>query len=270
VKRGGGFDELDVTRLAKVCVLGLTPARALFGERDPLGETVTVARMMPCRVVGVLAEKGYSTAGNDLDDIVILPLTTFQAHLSDRPGHAYIEVEPTRSTQVDLAIAEVTEVLRRSHGLEPGEPNDFSVSSPLEVIRAAERTSKILSMLLAAIAAVSLLVGGIGIMNIQLVSVAERTEEIGIRAAIGASPAQILAQFLVEALVLTLLGTTAGVVLGIGVASVVAKVMAWPRVISLAGVALSAGFGIAVGVAFGHLPALRAARLDPIRALHRQ
>jgi putative ABC transport system permease protein len=270
VKRGGGFDDLDVTRLAKVCVLGLTPARVLFGERDPLGETVTVGRMMPCRVIGVLAEKGYSTAGNDMDDIVVLPLTTFQAHLSDRPGHAYIEVEPTRHVQVDSAIAEVTEILRRSHGLEAGEPNDFSVSSPLEVIRAAERTSRILSMLLAAIAAVSLLVGGIGIMNIQLVSVAERTEEIGIRAAIGASPGQILAQFLVEALVLTLMGTLAGVILGVGVASVVAKLMAWPRVISLGGVALSAGFGIAVGVVFGHLPARRAARLDPIHALHRQ
>jgi putative ABC transport system permease protein len=270
VRSGGGFDELDMRQLSKVCVLGGTPARALFGERDPLGQTVIVARTLPCRVIGVLADKGYSTSGNDLDDVVVMPLTTFQAHLSDQTGYAYIEAEPAPRVPIDAGIAQVKDILRRSHGLEPGEPNDFTATSPLEVIRAADRTSRVLSVLLAAIAAVSLLVGGIGIMNIQLVSVAERTEEIGIRAAIGASPRQIMAQFLVEALVLTLTGTLAGVVLGVTVASVVAHSMGWPRVISPSGVAFSAAFGIGVGVAFGQLPAHRAARLDPIRALRRE
>src|SRR5262249_45833316 len=154
---------------------------------------------------------------------------------------------PLSKGLLDSARAEITDILRRAHDIEPGDPDDFSVSSPLEVIRAADRTARILGTLLAAIAAVSLLVGGIGIMNIQLVSVAERTEEIGVRAAIGASPGQILTQFLIEALILTLLGTFVGVTLGITVASLVAQNMGWPRVISPSGVFFSAAFGIAVG-----------------------
>jgi putative ABC transport system permease protein len=267
---GGGFDAIDLEQRAKICLLGTTPERELFGDRDALGATVTVAGKLPCRVVGVLSTKGHSTAGNDLDDVVMLPLTTFGTHLSDRPGYERLEAEPLSASLLDAALAETAEILRRSHRLEANEPNDFSVSSPLEVIRAADRTSKILSTLLAAIAAVSLLVGGIGIMNIQLVSVAERTEEIGVRAAIGASPTQILAQFLVEALLLTVIGTLLGVATGIGVASVVAEVMAWPRVISPFGVALSTTFGLAVGTGFGYLPARRAARMDPIHALRRE
>jgi putative ABC transport system permease protein len=269
VGRGGLLDAIDQRERAKTCLLGATPARALFGDRDPIGETLSVAETLPCRIVGLLAEKGFSTAGDDLDDIVIVPTTTFDAHLGDREGYAYIEVEPADPRLLASAIEEVSAILRRSHGLLPGEPNDFKVSSPLEVIRAVETTSRILSALLASIAAVSLLVGGIGIMNIQLVSVAERTAEIGIRAAVGASPRQILAQFLVEASILTLFGTLVGVGLGIAAASIVAELMAWPRVISPTGVALSASFGAFVGIAFGYLPARRAARLDPIHALRR-
>jgi putative ABC transport system permease protein len=267
---GGMFDDADLAQRAKVCVIGATVLRRIFEGSDPLGQTLIVGRAVPCRVIGVLAEKGFSTAGTDLDDTVLMPATTYRAHLSSSDRYTEIHVSPLEPALLDAARLEVADILRRSHGLGDLDENDFEVSSPREVVDAAEHTSRILSRLLQGIAAVSLLVGGIGIMNIQLVSIAERTEEIGIRSAIGASPRQILGQFLSEALALALIGAAAGVGLGIAAASIVAHRMGWPRVISPAAVTLSALFGIAVGMVFGFLPARHAARMNPIEALRHE
>jgi putative ABC transport system permease protein len=268
---GGMYDDVDLAQRAKVCVLGATPARELFGEGDPLGETVTLRDALPCRVIGLLATKGYATNGDDLDNIVLVPITTYDAYLGDGTGvYSYLEVEPASPALLEFAKAEVSAALRRAHALGSADMDDFTVSSPLEVVRAVERTSSILTRLLLGIAALSLLVGGIGIMNIQLVSVAERTEEIGIRSAIGASPRQLLGQFLAEAGALSTTGAACGVLLGVSVASLVARWMGWPRVIAPVGVVGSAAFGIAVGLVFGYLPARRASRLDPVEALRHE
>jgi len=271
VTEGGMYDDTDLAERAKVCVLGLTPVRELFGDRDPLGETVTIGEKMPCRVIGVLSAKGRSTSGDDLDNIVLMPFTTYGSYLGDGKGHySYLEVEPATPALLEAAKADLTDIIRRTHGIGKGDFDDFTVSSPLEVVRAADRTARILSGLLKGIAALSLLVGGIGVMNIQLVSVAERTEEIGIKSAIGAAPRQLMGEFLLEAAALSAFGAACGVVLGIVVASIVAHWMGWPRVISPIGVVGSALFGIAVGMIFGYLPARRASRLDPVEALRHE
>jgi putative ABC transport system permease protein len=267
---GGMFDNDEVARRAKVCVLGATPARALFGFGDPLGGGVTIGGVVLCRVVGVLATKGYSTDGDDLDDLLLMPVTTFEAYWGTPEGYSRIELQPLRPGLMETAKSEVTEILARLHRIDEGEENDFRVTTPLEVLRAVERTSAVLTGLLRGIAAVSLLVGGIGIMNIQLVSVAERTREIGVRSAIGASPTQILTQFLWEGLALTLVGAGAGVLMGLAIAAITAEVMQWPRVISASGIAGAVAFALAVGMVFGFLPARRAAALDPIEALRHE
>ncbi len=266
---GGAFDDEEVAQAKKVCVLGATPAATLFGENDPLGATVLIAGKFPCRVIGVLASKGRSIGGGDLDDFVLMPLRTFELMLGV-PDYHSIELRPARADWLNVARAETIDILRRTHRIPDGAVDDFDVISPDDVTRAADQTSRILTGLLAGIAAVSLLVGGIGIMNIQLVSVAERTHEIGIRAAIGASPTQILTQFLVESSMLSGIGSLAGVIFGLITANVVAQVMAWPSVVAPESVAGSGLFGFAVGVVFGYIPALRAARLDPIVALRRE
>ncbi|HET6337026.1 MAG TPA: ABC transporter permease [Polyangiales bacterium] len=270
VVNGGMFADDEAAQGKKLCVLGATPVQNLFGSRDPLGETLVIAGKFPCRVVGVLEAKGRSIGGGDQDDLVLMPLRTFELMLGVPDGYTSIELKPIDPSWMDAARSEVTDVVRRTHRIGPSETPDFDVISPDDVTRAADQTSKILTGLLAGIAAVSLLVGGIGIMNIQLVSVAERTHEIGIRAAIGASPAQIMRQFLVESCVLSGIGALTGVAIGFGMAQVVANFMHWPSVISAGAIIGSGLFGFAVGVVFGYIPALRAARLDPIAALRRE
>jgi putative ABC transport system permease protein len=268
VVQGGMFDDQDVRDAAKVCVVGASPARKLLGA-EPLGAALVIDGQVPCRVVGVLASKGRAISGSDLDDFVLLPVTTYTQQLGT-DGYTYIELSPAQPGWLASARAEAEAILRRTHGYSADEPADFDVVSPDDVTRAADETARILTALLAGIALVSLLVGGIGIMNIQLVSVAERTHEIGIRAAIGAAPSQILKQFLVESSVLAGTGALLGVGFGLAIAQTVAHLMGWSRAVAPESVLLSGLFGIGVGVLFGYIPALRAARLDPIVALRRE
>lgn len=267
---GGMFHDSDVQHRAKVAVLGATVVRELFGRTDPVGQTITIGASLPCRIIGVLASKGQTTGGQDLDDILLVPVTTFQAFLGIPQGYEEIHVQVRSRGMLDAAIVETKSIVRRAHRVSIEDPDDFRISSPVQSARAANYVSQILTALLIGIAAVSLLVGGIGVMNIQLVSVAERTKEIGVRSAIGASPRQILVQFLSEAVVLSLTGSAVGVLLGWLASYLVAEAMGWSPNLSPLTLIGSAAFGTMVGVAFGYLPARRAAQLQPIEALRHE
>jgi putative ABC transport system permease protein len=266
---GGMFDVRDLRDGMRVCALGATPARALFGQDNPLGATLLIPGRAPCTVIGVLAGMGREIGGNDLDDFVLMPLTSY-ARMLGEDHYSNIEISPAPEVPLSAARAEAEQILRHTHHFNAHEPTDFGVVSPDDITRAADETARILTGLLSVIAAVSLLVGGIGIMNIQLVAVAERTQEIGIRSAIGAAPGQIMQQFLIESGVLAGVGSLLGVGAGVGIAEAVAHIMRWSSVVSASTVLMSGLFGLAVGVCFGYLPAARAARLDPIVALQRR
>lgn len=268
---GGAFAETDVFRRSKVCLLGETPRKELFGAESGVGEIITINKRLRCRVIGALEPKGLATSGRDLDNLVITPHTTYRTYAYGKDEHfREIRLQPIEGADRGAAKREVESILRRSHRMRPGEPNDFWVGSSDEAARAADRVAGILTGLLAGIAAVSLMVGGIGIMNIQLVAVAERTQEIGIRSAIGAAPQQILLQFLLEAVLLAAVGTAVGAVLGSGVAVAVASAMRWGAGVPIPAVLGAIAFGAGIGILFGYLPARMAARLDPIEALRRE
>lgn len=266
-RSGGMFDARDMAERAQVCVLGATPAEALFPGEEAVGQIIS-SDGLRCRVIGVLAAKGTATSGRDLDDVILLPVSTFRARLVDRRVFRFIEVRPRDPGLQEAAKAEIASILRTTHAVV--EEDDFSIRSPDDATRVADEVARILTGLLAGIAAVSLIVGGIGIMNIQLVAVAERTQEIGIRSALGASPQQILLQFLSEAVLLALVGAALGALAGTGVAVGVAHAMKWPPHLPLGPVLIAIAFGGGVGVLFGFLPARRAAALDPIEALRRE
>jgi putative ABC transport system permease protein len=268
--RGRVLSASDADARAQVVVLGQTTAEKLFGAgADPVGEVVRV-KNVPFEVVGVLARKGQSPMGQDNDDTALVPYTTFQARvqggLSQYVSGALL-VSAVSADATTEAEADIAALLRDRHRLQPGSDDDFSVRNLAEVASMQQESANTLATLLASVAAVSLLVGGIGIMNIMLVSVTERTREIGIRAAVGAKPSHILAQFLAEAVVLSVAGGAAGVALGVGVSLQVASAFGWRAVVQPAAVIVALGFSAAIGVGFGLYPALRASRLDPIAAL---
>jgi putative ABC transport system permease protein len=266
VTSGVFITDSDVRGAAKVCVIGSNVAQQLFGDADPIGSTIRL-KDIPFRVVGVLASKGGQGFGGNQDDIVVVPITTAQRKLMGISHINSISVSAVSESQVDLAVEQITDLMRQRHRIRMGADADFFIFTQKEIANSAEETSKVMTLLLASIAAVSLLVGGIGIMNIMLVSVTERTREIGIRRAIGARRRDIMMQFLAESAFLSLAGGALGVALGMGSATVVTHVARWPTMIQPASVALAFGFATAIGLFFGYYPALRAAALDPVEAL---
>jgi putative ABC transport system permease protein len=269
---GGFFSEADVRSGARVAVIGQVVARELFGDEDPIGKVIRI-RQAPFEVIGVLAAKGQSLDGRDQDDLVIVPISSAQQKIfsgSLRNRARFVMAQAVSEQRMDAAESAISELLRNRHRIGVGQEDDFSVRNLTAIAEAAASTTRIMSLLLGAIAAISLVVGGIGIMNIMLVSVTERTREIGLRLAVGARRREVLLQFVVEALVLSLLGGAAGVLVGIGAASGLTALLDWPTDISPEAVALAFGIAAAVGIVFGYYPARRASRLDPIDALRHE
>ncbi|MFN8582826.1 MAG: ABC transporter permease [Gemmatimonadaceae bacterium] len=266
VAQGGFFTDQDQRTSRKVAVLGATVANNLFPGGDAVGQSIQL-RDVPFEIVGVLSSKGQSASGIDQDDVVLVPYTTAQTKLS---GHMFIPqiVASTQSsTDLPAAQAEIRAIMRESHRLAASDDDDFTVRNQADLATAATTTTDVMSTLLASIAAVSLLVGGIGIMNIMLVSVTERTREIGIRMALGARGADVLTQFLVESIVMSLVGGLIGIGVGIASAEILGQATGWKTEVSTQAVVLAVAFSAAVGVFFGFHPARRAASLDPIQAL---
>jgi putative ABC transport system permease protein len=262
---GGFFSDSDVRAAAKVCVLGGTVADNLFPAGGATGQMVRI-KNVPFKVDGVLEKKGGSMMG-DQDDIVVVPYTTAMKRLTGKNKLNTIYVSASSVGAVDQAQSEITALLRQRHHIAPGQDSDFTMRSQQEFAAMSEQSSKTLSLLLASAAAISLLVGGIGIMNIMLVSVTERTREIGIRMAIGAKGNHVLFQFLIEAIALSALGGILGILVGVGASAVVASKGGLPVHVSPASIGLAFGFSAAIGIFFGFYPARKASRLDPIEAL---
>ena len=266
VEDGYFFSEPEVRSAALVLVLGRTVADSLFPDGGAVGSTVRV-KNVPFRVIGVLEKKGGNQMGNDQDDQVVAPYTTVMKRVMGTERIGLIQASAAAPDLVPQAVAEIDALLRQRHRVQPGQDAPFSLRTQDEIASRASETSDTLRHLLASVAAISLLVGGIGIMNIMLVSVTERTREIGIRMAIGAKGRHVLAQFLVEAVTLSVVGGGFGVVLGIAASRVIAAQADWPIVIEPRSVALAFSFAVLIGIFFGFYPARKAARLDPIEAL---
>ena len=269
IAEGQPFSDADVRSASKVCLLGASVARNLFGEEDPTGKIIRIRRV-PFRVVGVLGAKGPNPWGNDQDDLVIVPITTAQRRLfrsAITDSVRRITVQAFDRESLGAMQEEVRSILRQRHRLPEGVPDDFEIRDMTQILESAAETTRVMGLLLGAVASISLLVGGIGIMNIMLVSVSERTREIGIRMAVGARPADVRVQFLAEAVALSILGGAIGIVGGAGVSNAVTEILEWPTVVSTSSIFLAVGFSALVGVFFGFWPAWKASNLDPIEAL---
>ena len=266
---GRAFTQQDVDGATKVCLLGRTVVENLFGGIDPIGQIVRIKKV-PFTVIGVLGPKGQTTWGQDQDDTVMVPLTTAQKKLFGMqfPGMVRaIAVQAKEPEMMKEAENQINELLRQRHRIQAGQDNDFSVRNLTEVMASAEQSASVMSLLLGAIASISLIVGGIGIMNIMLVSVTERTREIGIRIAVGAKGRDILLQFLIESLVLSLMGGLLGIGIGIGGTLILSTFTQWPTLFSVQAILLAFIFSGSVGVFFGFYPARKASLLNPIEAL---
>jgi len=266
---GRNFTETELRGGADVCILGETVRQEFFGAGNPEGSAVRVGRMS-CNVIGVLESKGTSGFGQDQDNIVVMPLTGFQRRIA---GNRYVDtiyVAARDGVSTSDVLSEIQAILRQTRQITPEQEDNFSVRDMTQIADAMASTTSVMTGMLSALAGVSLLVGGIGIMNIMLVSVTERTREIGIRLAIGAHERHILVQFLVEATVLSLLGGIIGILLGLGIAAAATMSLSIPFVPSLAVILLAVGFSGLIGMVFGFFPALRGARLDPIDALRHE
>jgi putative ABC transport system permease protein len=266
VQSGSFFTDADVRTAARVIVIGQTVADNLFSGMDPVGQTLRVANL-PFRVTGVMTRKGQDQQGRDQDDIAFAPYTTVQKKVLGSPRLQVAYASAVSQDATYTAQQQITDLLRQRHKLTPNEPNDFTVRNMTDIAEAANQTNNTMTVLLACIASVSLLVGGIGIMNIMLVSVTERTREIGIRMAIGARSSAVRSQFLIESIVLSLTGGFIGIVLGVIVSVSIPKLLGWPTLISSLAIVGSVIFSAAVGIFFGYYPARKAAGLDPIEAL---
>jgi putative ABC transport system permease protein len=263
---GANFTEADVRGAAKVALIGQTTAKTLFGEEDPVGQIVRI-KSAPFRVVGLLAAKGMAMTGSDQDDVVLVPYTSAMVRLTSSTTFRSFNVQAVSSKALEDVQSQITELLRQRHRIGPGRDDDFIIRTQQEISEMATATSKVMTLLLGAIAGVSLLVGGIGIMNIMLVSVTERTREIGVRLAVGARGRDILLQFLIEAVTLSVAGGLIGIALGVGGARALSANLGWATLVSVNSVALAFIFSAAIGVFFGFYPARKAAQLDPIEAL---
>jgi len=266
ISDGANFTAKDVQVAEKVCLLGATVARTLFPDGDPVGQVIRV-RNMPFRVLGVLAPKGQGQFGQDQDDFVLAPWTTVQKKLLGIIYIQQVSIMARSSELVEPTAIAVTRLMRARHRIPNPESDDFNVRTVEEMASARVQMAETMTGLLMSVASVSLLVGGIGIMNIMLVSVTERTREIGVRMAVGAKTGDVMRQFLAEAIALSLVGGTAGILLGVGVSQTITRSLGWPVMITFASILIAFAFSAAVGIFFGWYPARKAANLDPIEAL---
>jgi putative ABC transport system permease protein len=264
--RGSGFSGQDVDNGENVCIIGTTVAQNLFGDEDPTNQTIRISNL-PFRVIGELISKGQSPFGGDQDDTLIMPYTTMQKKILGISWVQALYISATSQDEMDAASKQIGDLLRQRHHLRPDASDDFMILNPTELAQAREQTLAVMELLLAAIASISLLIGGIGIMNIMLVSVTERTREIGIRMAVGATEQDVQRQFLSEAVIISMFGGGIGVTFGYLGSFAISAMLQWPTLIPISAVGISVLFSALVGIFFGYYPARKAASLDPIEAL---